>query len=193
MPGVEVHIRESKKRYGYDFRELHKWLDLPFYSLGSAHHCERHSAKTTPDLAQKIFWEETPIEKRQYIREAALDHIALDDKEGRACNNPKDIDDARKKWNYMNNDYREFVKKTLFESEKNLDSWGNEEWGLLEHYAKSNTGINPAIVYGGYLYRDAFLGCIKVNVCVKKEGDRQYLDVSCLENCQERASEETNF
>jgi hypothetical protein len=69
---------DSNNRYGYDFSEIHKWMDEPSMVAGSKHRIMRHDPFKTPEEAEKIFWDKVPLKQRQNIKHAVVDHIKLD-------------------------------------------------------------------------------------------------------------------
>jgi len=84
MPGLNEHCRHTKKRYGYDFRLIHRWMDEPYVLIwGKKHRQYRHDALKTPKQAKAIFFNKIPEEYRINIENAVLDHLLLD-KEGSA-------------------------------------------------------------------------------------------------------------
>ena len=70
MPTQEEHCRDSLRKYGKRFDELHKWMDEPRELLGKKHRMYRHDPRTTPQEAKKLFGE--------YADHACIDHIMLD-------------------------------------------------------------------------------------------------------------------
>lgn len=70
MPSHEEHCKDSLKKYGKPFGDLHSWMDGPSEILGTQHRMYRHDPYTTPQEAKKIFGE--------YADHACLDHIILD-------------------------------------------------------------------------------------------------------------------
>jgi hypothetical protein len=78
MPNLEEHCNDTHNRYGYDFRDIHKWMDEPSMISGSKHRIIRHDPFKTPQEAEKIFWDKVPVDQRQNIKHAVVDHIKLD-------------------------------------------------------------------------------------------------------------------
>ena len=70
MPEHEEHCRDSFRKYGKRFDELHTWMDEPWEMLGTQHRMYRHDPYTTPKEARDLFGE--------YADHACLDHIILD-------------------------------------------------------------------------------------------------------------------
>lgn len=75
MPSHEEHCRDSVRKYGKAFSDLHHWMDEPSTLLGKGHRVYRHDPIRTPPLAKKIFGE--------LADQACLDHIRLDELESR--------------------------------------------------------------------------------------------------------------
>lgn len=78
MPNNWVHCKDSKKKYGYDFKEIHEWMDEPSAIADKEHRYFRHNKYKTPKKAEQLFRDRVPEEYRMYIRNAVLDHIKLD-------------------------------------------------------------------------------------------------------------------
>ena len=78
MPGNSEHTQQSMKRYGYGFRDLHRWMDEPSNVTGWNHRKFRHDPWKTPDESEKIFWDKVPENQRQNIKHVVMDHINLD-------------------------------------------------------------------------------------------------------------------
>ena len=57
MPSHKTHCAISKKRTGYDFSELHKWIDEPSGTLGKNHRTERHAWKYEDMKTIQRYWE----------------------------------------------------------------------------------------------------------------------------------------
>jgi hypothetical protein len=75
MPNNEEHCKDSLRRYGKSFAELHAWMDEPCTILGATHRKYRHDPNTTPQEAKSLFGESAD--------HACLDHIRLDALESR--------------------------------------------------------------------------------------------------------------
>lgn len=78
MPNLREHCKSCLERYGYSFKEIHKWMDKPVKIAGAKHRSVRHELETTPSEAEKIFWEEIPEQYRLFIKHAVIDHLVLD-------------------------------------------------------------------------------------------------------------------
>ncbi len=78
MPNNKEHCEDSIKRYGYNFKEIHRWMDEPSNIIGKTHRKYRHDPHTTPKKAEQIFWNKVPERYRPYIKDVVLDHIRLD-------------------------------------------------------------------------------------------------------------------
>jgi hypothetical protein len=78
MPNNEEHCADSYRRYGYRFKEIHRWMDEPCTIVGKSHRKFRHDPNSTPKKAEQIFWNEVPSQYRQFIRDVVLDHIRID-------------------------------------------------------------------------------------------------------------------
>jgi hypothetical protein len=55
-------------------------MDDPVTIIGGKHRNVRHNINTTPEQAEHIFKEETPIKYQPFIQDAVLDHLLLDKK-----------------------------------------------------------------------------------------------------------------
>jgi hypothetical protein len=77
MPSLKTHCAISLKRTGYDFAELHRWIDEPTERLGSEHRIKRHHYNEKDKDTIKGFWD-----ARGGLGEKAviewLFHIAID-------------------------------------------------------------------------------------------------------------------
>lgn len=78
MPDRREHAEYSKQLYGYDFEEIHKWMDGTSISKGPNHREDRHDINETPKKAFEIFKDEVPEDKIKYIKDVVKDHIELD-------------------------------------------------------------------------------------------------------------------
>jgi len=80
MPSFRTHCAISKKRTGYDFAELHRWIDTPraLIRLGADHRIKRHYFNEEDKNTIKEHWDA----KGEGLGEKAviewLFHIALD-------------------------------------------------------------------------------------------------------------------
>jgi hypothetical protein len=79
MPNLEEHCKHTLKRYGFEGREVHKWLDEPSRVYGGIHRGFRHDEKTVI-LAGKLFGKDygEGIVGDGKAQTTALDHIRLD-------------------------------------------------------------------------------------------------------------------
>lgn len=57
MPSLRVHCAVSKDRTGFNFEELHKWIDAPAKDLGVNHRVERHADNSSDRAKIKEFWD----------------------------------------------------------------------------------------------------------------------------------------
>lgn len=57
MPDLRTHCAISKKRTGFDFKELHQWIDSPKDELGPDHRIERHAYNEIEKRYIKEYWE----------------------------------------------------------------------------------------------------------------------------------------
>jgi len=70
VPSHEKHCRDSLRKYGKRFEDLHLWMDEPRDILGRKHRMFRHDPEVTPREAKGLFGE--------FADHACLDHIRLD-------------------------------------------------------------------------------------------------------------------
>jgi hypothetical protein len=71
MPNLKTHRAISQKRTGFDFAELHKWVDEPKKKLGFNHRQERHYLNDADMKTIKDRWGEKAIIEWLF-------HIAID-------------------------------------------------------------------------------------------------------------------
>lgn len=57
MPNHKTHCAISKKRTGYDFSELHTWIDYPSKTLGKNHRTERHALTDSDIRTIRQYWD----------------------------------------------------------------------------------------------------------------------------------------
>jgi hypothetical protein len=57
MPSHKTHCAISKKRTGYDFSELHNWIDGPSKTLGKNHRTVRHAWNDTDRKTIQEYWD----------------------------------------------------------------------------------------------------------------------------------------
>jgi hypothetical protein len=78
MPSLRVHCAVSRERTGFDFKELHEWIDALSKELGMNHRTERHAYNLEEEKKIAEFWNK----KGEGMGEKAvvewLFHIALD-------------------------------------------------------------------------------------------------------------------
>jgi hypothetical protein len=58
MPNHKTHCAISKKRTGYDFSELHDWIDGPSKTLGKNHRTVRHAWNETEMKTIQRYWDD---------------------------------------------------------------------------------------------------------------------------------------
>jgi len=78
MPSHEEHCNDSFRRYGYNFSEVHRWMDEPCRIAGSSHRQFRHNPYETPKEAEQIFSNIVPEQFKSIVKHVILDHIKLD-------------------------------------------------------------------------------------------------------------------
>jgi len=80
MPNNRTHCAISKQRTGFDFKELHRWIDGPSVELGWNHRLKRHYYNDKDEKYIREYWD-----KQGGLGEKAvvewLFHIALDNLE----------------------------------------------------------------------------------------------------------------
>jgi len=57
MPSNQVHCAISKKRTGFNFKELHQWIDEDYKDQKINHRLERHSYNTREEKIIKEYWD----------------------------------------------------------------------------------------------------------------------------------------
>ena len=57
MPDLAKHCAISKKRTGYNFKELHEWMDSPAAELGYDHRIIRHAYNTKEEKQIIEYWD----------------------------------------------------------------------------------------------------------------------------------------
>jgi hypothetical protein len=78
MPNLATHCAISKKRTGFDFKELHEWIDSPAAELGYDHRTVRHAYNVKEERQIIDYWDK---KKRGYGEKAVVEwlfHIAID-------------------------------------------------------------------------------------------------------------------
>lgn len=79
MPSVDTHCAISKDRTGFDFRELHEWIDAPYKKLGVDHRAVRHAYTRSDEKTISEYWDEK--KGNGWGNKAVVEwlfHIALD-------------------------------------------------------------------------------------------------------------------
>lgn len=59
MPNIRAHCAISKQRTGFDFEELHRWIDNPREAniLGADHRIERHAYTRADEQYIRTYWD----------------------------------------------------------------------------------------------------------------------------------------
>ena len=81
MPSLKQHCRNSKKRTGQTYEELHKWMDEPGKDLGINHRSERHDNTYIPEVKEKF----GSIGVREFLRHIAEDYTDTAEQFGKNC------------------------------------------------------------------------------------------------------------
>lgn len=79
MPNLRTHCAISKKRTGYGFEGLHKWIDEPAKEYGMNHRIKRHYLNDKDLKNIKKFWDRK--KGKGWGQKAVIEwlfHIALD-------------------------------------------------------------------------------------------------------------------
>jgi len=79
MPNLKQHCAISKKRTGFDFKNLHKWIDAPAKELGYDHRIERHAYNVKEEKFIEEYWDRK--KGKGWGKKAVVEwlfHIALD-------------------------------------------------------------------------------------------------------------------
>ena len=79
MPNLKQHCAISKKRTGFDFMDLHKWIDEPAKDLGYDHRTKRHAYNVQEEKFIENYWERK--KGKGWGQKAVVEwlfHIALD-------------------------------------------------------------------------------------------------------------------
>jgi hypothetical protein len=82
MSNLNIHCALSKKRTGFDFKELHQWIDKPQTELGVDHRIERHAYNREDEQKIIDFW--TMKKGKIWADKAVVEwlfHIAIDNLE----------------------------------------------------------------------------------------------------------------
>jgi len=81
MPSFKQHCRNSKKRTGEAFEELHRWMDEPQKRLGINHRTERHDNSHIDFVKSK--WGNKGV--REFLRHIAEDYEFTAEQWGKDC------------------------------------------------------------------------------------------------------------
>jgi hypothetical protein len=57
MCGINIHKKFSKDRTGFDFEELHRWIDEPYKDLKVNHRIKRHSYNNGEAEFIRKYWD----------------------------------------------------------------------------------------------------------------------------------------
>lgn len=82
MPRLRVHCRISKDRTGFNFKQLHQWIDEPYKKLGSDHRILRHAYTHDDERTIERYWEKE--RGKGWGKKAVVEwlfHIAMDNLE----------------------------------------------------------------------------------------------------------------
>lgn len=82
MSNINTHCKNSEKRTGKSFEELHKWMDEPGDVLGMDHRRVRHDLSYIGEVKEKFKVEGV----REFLRHIAEDYLATAEKwEDKIC------------------------------------------------------------------------------------------------------------
>ncbi len=101
MPNFRTHCAISKKRTGFDFADLHRWIDEPKDKLGHNHRQERHHFNEKDMKMIKDFWNK---KKAGYGEKAIIEwlfHIAIDNLDTAFRLSSKSFSYGEKAYNFM--------------------------------------------------------------------------------------------
>lgn len=101
MPNFKTHCAISKKRTGFDFADLHRWIDEPKNKLGCNHRQERHYFNQDDMKMIKKYWEQR---KQGYGEKAIIEwlfHIAIDNLDTAFRLSSKQFSYGNKAYNFM--------------------------------------------------------------------------------------------
>lgn len=59
MPSLKLHCAVSRERTGFNFKQLHEWIDAPQKQMGRNHRLERHALNDKETKQIRDFWEKT--------------------------------------------------------------------------------------------------------------------------------------
>ncbi len=82
MPSNKIHCALSKKRTGFNFKELHQWIDKDEKKLGIDHRLNRHAFNKEESNIIKKYWEKK--KGKGWGEKAVVEwlfHIAIDNLE----------------------------------------------------------------------------------------------------------------
>ena len=82
MPSNKIHCALSKKRTGFNFKELHQWIDKDEKKLGINHRLKRHAFNKEESNIIKKYWEKK--KGKGWGEKAVVEwlfHIAIDNLE----------------------------------------------------------------------------------------------------------------
>ena len=105
MPNHKTHCAISKKRTGFDFSELHKWIDENQKEDGINHRRKRHYYNETDKKSIKEHWNKEKDNRGKPLGEKALVewlfHIAIDNLETAYKFSSKKFSYGVKTYNYI--------------------------------------------------------------------------------------------
>lgn len=78
MPSLQEHCNASKKRTGYKFITLHKWIDQNSKSMGNNHRAFRHSLQDNDKEYIKKRWGDLGV--IEWIHHIVMDYQETEDK-----------------------------------------------------------------------------------------------------------------
>ena len=58
MPNLKVHCAISKQRTGFEFEDLHRWIDAHQEVLGVDHRIERHAFNVDESNYIRTYWDD---------------------------------------------------------------------------------------------------------------------------------------
>ena len=93
MPNIRAHCAISKQRTGFNFEELHRWIDNPpeINNLGVDHRIERHAYTVADEQYIKTYWDQKKGpgwgEKAviEWLFHVAIDNISTAYKLSKSC------------------------------------------------------------------------------------------------------------
>ena len=81
MPSLRVHCAISKQRTGFEFAELHRWIDEGARTMGVSHRRKRHYFNVEDQRIIKDYWKKMGNDRAEKAVVEWLFHIALDNLE----------------------------------------------------------------------------------------------------------------